>query len=132
VLRFEGAPLLEDIRQESKRAATKRVRAFEAAWARLQSDDPGWAQDVADRQFQEALIKWLVFHRGMLIGELVPEVLKYLRANPTCPTLSAFDHVIVDEYQDLNRADQVLVDLLTGQVGRLSVMKTNLSIYLSL
>jgi DNA helicase-2/ATP-dependent DNA helicase PcrA len=113
VLQFEAAPLIEDISREGKRGAAKRVRAFEAAWARLQSDVPGWPQDAADRQFHEDLIQWLTFHRAMLIGELVPEVLKYLRNNPTAPELSAFDHVIVDEYQDLNRADQVLLDPLT-------------------
>ncbi|MGB9254848.1 MAG: UvrD-helicase domain-containing protein, partial [Candidatus Korobacteraceae bacterium] len=45
VLQFEGAPLLEDIKTEGKRKDTKRIRAFEAAWARLQSDQPGWPLD---------------------------------------------------------------------------------------
>jgi DNA helicase-2/ATP-dependent DNA helicase PcrA len=49
----------------------------------------------------------------MLIGELVPENLRYLRNNPEAAERSAFDHVVVDEYQDLNRADQALLDLLT-------------------
>jgi DNA helicase-2/ATP-dependent DNA helicase PcrA len=39
--------------------------------------------------------------------------LRYLRSNPTCPERAAYEHVIVDEYQDLNRADQVLLDLLS-------------------
>jgi DNA helicase-2/ATP-dependent DNA helicase PcrA len=110
VLQFEGAPLLEDIRQDGKRADTKRIRAFEAAWARLQSDEPGWPLDAADSQFHDALLRWLLFHKAILIGELVPDVLKYLRANPASPERSAFDHVIVDEYQDLNRSDQALLD----------------------
>ena len=117
VLQFEAAPLLEDIRKEGKRKDTKRIGAFEAAWARLQSDVPGWPQDAIDRQFRDDLILWLTFHRAMLIGELVPEVLKYLLSNPLAPEKSAFDHVIVDGYQDLNRADQVLLDLLTSVNG---------------
>jgi DNA helicase-2/ATP-dependent DNA helicase PcrA len=48
----------------------------------------------------------------MLIGELVPETLRFLRNNPASPELTAFDHIVVDEYQDLNRAEQVLLDLL--------------------
>jgi DNA helicase-2/ATP-dependent DNA helicase PcrA len=128
VLQFEAAPLIEDIRTEGKRGATERIRAFEAAWARLQSDVPGWPQDVADRTFHNDLIAWLTFHRAMLIGELVPEVLKYLRNNPLAPELSAFDHVIVDEYQDLNRADQVLLDLLTSGSG-VVIGDENQSIY---
>jgi DNA helicase-2/ATP-dependent DNA helicase PcrA len=128
VLQFEGAPLLQDIHVEGKRKDTKRIRAFEAAWARLQSDEPGWPQDATDRAFHDALLQWLIFHRAMLIGELVPEVLKYLRGNPACPELSAFDHTIVDEYQDLNRADQVLIDLLISENGVI-IGDENQSIY---
>ena len=50
----------------------------------------------------------------MLIGELIPEGIKYLRNNPQSPYRTAFDHVLVDEYQDLNRAEQRLVDLLAN------------------
>jgi DNA helicase-2/ATP-dependent DNA helicase PcrA len=48
----------------------------------------------------------------MLIGELVPEALRFVRNNPAHPVMTRFDHVIVDEYQDLNRAEQVLIDRL--------------------
>jgi superfamily I DNA/RNA helicase len=64
----------------------------------------------------------------MLIGELVPEALSYLRNNPTCPELSTFEHVIVDEYQDLNRSDQLLIDLLTSGNGVISGVRISLSI----
>jgi len=114
VLQFEAAPMLEDIRMEGKREDTKRIRAFDAAWARLQTEEPGWPLEAEDRLFHDSLIAWLVFHRAILIGELVPQVLKYLKGNPQCPDLTAFDHVIADEYQDLNRADQVLLDNLSS------------------
>src|SRR5262245_28432089 len=54
----------------------RRLKAFEAAWARLQDDEPGWPADPIDRAFQSALLDWLNFHRAMLIGELVPEALR--------------------------------------------------------
>jgi DNA helicase II / ATP-dependent DNA helicase PcrA len=127
-LQFEASPLLADISENQKREGTKRIRAFEAAWARLQSDAPGWPQEAADRRFHDNLSRWLTFHRSMLIGELVPEVLKYLRNNPGASELSAFDHVIVDEYQDLNRSDQVLLDLLTSGSGVI-IGDENQSIY---
>ena len=57
----------------------------------------------------------------MLIGELVPETLRYLRDNPASPYRIVFDHVLVDEYQDLNRAEQVLLDILS-EVGTLTVI----------
>jgi DNA helicase-2/ATP-dependent DNA helicase PcrA len=127
-LQFEAAPLVADISTEGARKAAKRIRAFEAAWARRQSETPGWPHDARDRNFHRKLIAWLTFHRAMLIGELVPEILRYLRDNPEAPERSAFDHVIVDEYQDLNRADQALLDLLTYGNG-VVIGDENQSIY---
>ena len=72
VLQFEANAMLADLVTEGnfgpKRNCTKRIRAFEAAWARLQSDDPGWPTDPIDRQFQQVLLEWLKFHHAMLIG----------------------------------------------------------------
>jgi DNA helicase II / ATP-dependent DNA helicase PcrA len=84
----------------------RRLKAFEAAWARLQDDEPGWPADPIDRAFQSALLDWLTFHNAMLIGELVPEALRYLRNNPMAPERTEFRYVLVDEYQDLNVAEQ--------------------------
>ena len=116
VLRFEGHALIKDLAIAGAfgqtRECTKRIRAFEAAWARLQSEEPGWPQDQTDRQFQAALLRWLKFHRAILIGELIPESLRFLRNNPNSEARRAFDHVIIDEYQDLNRAEQDLLQIL--------------------
>ena len=118
VLHFESAPLLEDLNNQAlfgnKRDRTKRIRAFEAQWARLQTDDPGWAADPADAAFHQALSAWLRFHECMLIGELVPEALNYIRNNPASTVVAAYEHVLVDEYQDLNKAEQVLIDHLAS------------------
>jgi superfamily I DNA/RNA helicase len=133
VMQFEGAPFLTDVCREtdygSKRDATKTVRAFEAAWARLQTDDPGWALEPNDQAFHDAVIEWLRFHEAMLIGELIPLALQYLRDNPACRERRAFDHVLVDEFQDLNKAEQVLVDLLAEASNTLLVGDADQSIY---
>ena len=132
-LAFEAAPLLQDLNNQDrfgdKRRRTRRIREFEAAWARLQHDEPGWPQDTIDREFQRVLDDWLRFHRAMLIGELVPEALRYLRDNPGCRERTAFDHVIVDEYQDLNKADQMLIDLLSEEGRAFVVGDEDQSIY---
>jgi len=104
-----------------KRAIGKRILAFEAAWARLQSDAPGWPTDSTDRAFQSALIRWLQFHEGMLIGEVVSEALKFVRNNPASPDFESFSNVVVDEYQDLNKAEQDLLDRLAMR-GNLSIV----------
>jgi superfamily I DNA/RNA helicase len=124
LLGFEERFLLEDLNGDSFggiRDRERRLQAFNAAWARLQSDMPGWPEDPIDQAFHRDLVGWLRFHQAILIGELVPETLRYLRENPASPHRGVFEHVLVDEYQDLNRAEQVLLDLL-AEVGHLIVI----------
>jgi len=124
LLKFEERFLLEDLRgtnDEGVRDLGKRLNAFAAAWARLQTETPGWPQDPQDQAFLEALESWLRFHESMLIGELVPETLRFLRDNPASPHRPSFEHVLVDEYQDLNRAEQVFLDEL-AVTGTLTVI----------
>lgn len=127
---FEERFLLEDIQGENFggiREKRKRLKAFEAAWARLQTEEPGWPKDPVDRAFQEELLSWLRFHKAMLVGELVPETLKFLRNNPElCPI---YQHVLVDEYQDLNKAEQMLIDLLSERGNLFVVGDEHQSIY---
>ena len=129
VLQFEGRRFFRIFSWMASERTQNAFAHFEAAWARLQSDEPGWPLDAADRLFHDSLLQWLKFQSGaMLIGELVPEVLRSVRNNPASPELAAFDHVIVDEYQDLNRSDQVLLDYLTSENGVI-IGDENQSIY---
>lgn len=114
---FEEDFLQEDLKRlpdRRKGDCDRLIRAFEASWARLQSDTPGWPTDPAEREFHHELMAWLHFHNAMLVGELATEMHAYLRANPASPERTAFDHVLVDEYQDLNRANQEIIDLLAS------------------
>ena len=133
IYRFEVEPLIEDLGPlgnfGTKREITERIRAFEADWARLQHEQPGWPVDGTDQAFHAALTDWLRFHRGILIGELVPEALRYLRNNPASPAFEAYDHIIVDEYQDLNRAEQELIDILSVERHLSIVGDVDQSIY---
>lgn len=133
ILYGEGSPLLEDLSISGifgdKRSRTREIGAFEAGWAKLQSDDPGWPTNLTERQFHEELIGWLRFHNAILIGELVPLTLSYLRSNPNATELTAYDYVIVDEYQDLNKAEQVLIDLLAQNAELFLVGDPDQSIY---
>jgi superfamily I DNA/RNA helicase len=105
------------------------LEAFNAAWARLQWEEPGWPHTEEDRQFQRALLGWLGFHGAMLIGELVPETLRFLRDNPEVPYRRSYDHVLTDEYQDLNRAEQELINLLAEDAQLTIVGDEDQSIY---
>lgn len=131
-LQFEAAPLLSDLTGRQfggRRDCASRIRAFEAAWSRLQTDEPGWPQDPIDNLFHRELESWLRFHKAMLIGELVPEALRFLRGNPHAMELTAYDHVIVDEYQDLNRAEQELINILSRNGDIIVVGDEDQSIY---
>jgi DNA helicase-2/ATP-dependent DNA helicase PcrA len=74
--RFEVEPLLYDLSDAfgKKREKEKRIRAYEAAWARLQHEEPGFALSEEDQAFERSLASWLRFHERMLIGEIVPEL----------------------------------------------------------
>lgn len=125
LLEFEERFLLEDLGITSRLGdyyqRRRLLKAFEAAWAREQDQEPGWPINEVDREFQNSLYGWLRFHKAMLISEIVPETLKYLRNNPGCSELQQYDYVLVDEYQDLNRAEQNLVKLISAN-GMLTVV----------
>ena len=115
LLKFEERFLLEDLVGPDFggiRQRRSRLSAFNTAWARLHTEEPGWLNDPVDRAFHGALMSWLEFHRAMHIGELIWLAYAYLRDNPGSEFRSAFQNVLVDEYQDLNRAEQVLLELL--------------------
>jgi len=111
---FEVKPLIADLAGQfgGIRNVKRHIKAFEAAWARTQQQEPGQLQGN-DLAFQLALSSWLDFHRAMLIGEVIPIFLDYLRHNPLAQERSEYSHVLVDEYQDLNRAEQTLIALLS-------------------
>lgn len=131
LLSYEIDCLEEDLKATfgGKKAVRRLLKAYEAAWARLQHDAPGFAPSQDDQAFETSLVSWLRFHEAMLIGELIPLTLTYARSNPGISVLPALKHVLVDEYQDLNRADQALVRMLAGAGSLLVIGDDNQSIY---
>jgi len=112
-----------------RKAVNAFINAYEAAWARLQSEPTGSPQTTQDQQFEAALRDWLRYHSAMLIGELVPLTLEYARANPTLEVFPTIRHVLADEYQDLNKADQELVKTLASAGSLFVSGDDNQSIY---
>lgn len=132
ILTHELKSMLKDLPKSDfggMKEKERRVKAFEASWARLQHDDPGFPADPVDRAFQTELIAKLKYHECMLIGELVPLTLSYLRNNPLSEEIGKFDHILVDEYQDLNRAEQELIRCLLGEKSIVVVGDDDQSIY---
>ncbi|WP_165448536.1 UvrD-helicase domain-containing protein [Rhizobium leguminosarum] len=104
-------------------------QAYEAAWARLNHQTPGYAPSAADAAFQHDLLEWLRFHEAMLIGEVIPEVYRYLSTNPAAPERAEFNQILVDEFQDLNKAEQAIIELLSGAADVCIVGDDDQSIY---
>lgn len=127
---FEMKPLEVDLGSYGGlRDVRKLIKAYEAAWARLQHEEPGYTQSPLDAAFANDLVSWLIFHDAMLIGEVIPQLYQYLRANPGADERSEFSHILVDEYQDLNRAEQASIELLSDTADVCIVGDDDQSIY---
>ena len=122
LVKFEIDSMVSDLAGQfgGKTSVKELLGAFEAYWATLQDHQPGWPQDPTQQAFHRELMHWLTYHRAMLIGELVPLALDYVVRNPASPDVPTYLHTLVDEYQDLNRADQALIDALARN-GTLTV-----------
>ncbi|MCW5947634.1 MAG: ATP-dependent helicase [Fimbriimonadales bacterium] len=116
-LNFEAAPMLSDLQAENSaykaaREQSKKIKEFEAMWARRQTDPLGTPAEGQDAPYGTSVLNWLRFHQGMLVGELVKEAYEFLSAEPDSPWRTKFRAILVDEYQDLNKLDQAMIDLL--------------------
>ena len=132
LMKFEIRFLLEDLKKAEMGdidCVENRLLAFAAAWAKDQQDEPGWTNDPKEKEFEEILLQWLVFHKAMLIDELVPETLRFLRNNPASYDRNEFSNVLVDEYQDLNKAEQRLIELLADNAHLTVIGDEDQSIY---
>lgn len=131
MLDHELKPMLYDLGEKfgGLRDKDKRLRAFEAIWARLQSETPGFQLNEIDQSFERSVTGWLVSHQSMLFGEMIRETYKYLRDNPQCSERNIFDHVLVDEYQDLNKAEQLVIDYLADNANIAVIGDDDQSIY---
>jgi superfamily I DNA/RNA helicase len=126
-LGFEAAPMLADLKAENEkyggaREQSKRIRQFEAMWAKRQQDPLGATGNSVEAAYGTSLLNWLKFHGGMMVGELVKETYEFMAAEPDTLWRSRFKAILVDEYQDLNKVDQAVIDLLCGEGTLCSVV----------
>jgi DNA helicase II / ATP-dependent DNA helicase PcrA len=102
---------------------------FETMWAQHQDEIPRSALLEEEIKFESEYLDWMRFHKAMTVGELVPLSLKFLNQNPINDAVTAFEHIIVDEYQDLNKADQTLIELISKDSNLAIVGDDDQSIY---
>jgi DNA helicase II / ATP-dependent DNA helicase PcrA len=128
---FELEPLLSDLSNThgNKHERRRMIRAYGAAWARLQTQQPGFARTQAEQAFVDDLLEWLVLHEAMLIDEIIPHLYQYLHTNPGAPERCEYSHILIDEYQDLNRADQDVLRYLGSRSSICIIGDDDQSIY---
>jgi superfamily I DNA/RNA helicase len=111
------------------KACKKLIADYEAAWAQTQGDDPGFAKNAGEQAFEKALISWMIFHESMLIGEVVPYLVRFLKTNPAAPEHVEFAHLLIDEFQDLNKAEQTALAYMGAKAMVCVVGDDDQSIY---
>jgi len=128
---FERDPMIADLmkRGRGKRDIRDMLLAYEGMWATLQDDKPRDAQKPEEKAFEDDLRAWLDFHDAMLMDELIPRLYRLLETNPDLLNPDRYSHVLVDEFQDLNKAEQSLCDLVAGNASVTIVGDEDQSIY---
>ena len=127
LLKSERRVMLHDIKSEvslpSVYECEKELRKMEAGLAQHPDRD-----EYDNERFAGAVERWLERHQAMLIGYVVSLCVSGLESDDI--PRGMFDHVVIDEYQDLTDAEQELVGLLWSRNGTLAVMgDDNQSIY---
>jgi len=132
VIDHEINPALKDIEKEEfggLREKRKLVDSYLAAWACLQSDDPGFTKSKIQADFEKDFLNWLIEHEGLLVGEVIPVAIDFLRNNPASKEIGKYKVILVDEYQDLNRSEQEFIRLIRGNAEIVIVGDDDQSIY---
>ena len=117
LLPFEENILLEDVKASGLRPKRLRemLKFFYRSWAELADDEPSWLVSEEEVQVHSLLKECLAFTGGILPNELSNLAVKWVRADETAREAASYDLVLVDDYQLLSRASQVLAGLLARE-----------------
>jgi DNA helicase-2/ATP-dependent DNA helicase PcrA len=85
---------------------------YENAWHSLDVENPDWLREMQRIEFEEELEKIRRDYGFILRGELVFQFKKLLDADPDLRKSTAPSYLIVDEFQDLNKCDQAVIEYL--------------------
>lgn len=132
IIDHEQKPILRDLDRiefGNVRNKQKLLTGYLAAWARLQQDQPGFEQTPIEEDFRTDLLNWFNEHSGILVGEVIPIVIDFLRNNPAVPFIGEYEHMLVDEFQDLNKSEQEFIRLIRGDSNLVIVGDDDQSIY---
>ena len=117
LLPFEENILLEDVKASGLRPKRLRemLKFFYRSWTELADDEPSWLVSEEEVQVHSLLKECLAFTGGILPNELSNLAVKWLRTDETARKAASYDLVLVDDYQLLSLASQVLAGLLARE-----------------
>ncbi len=112
---FEETFLLEDLRVTGLPA--RRLKGmlgfFRKSWTELADDDmASFIIDAREQMVIDAVRGHLAAYDAMLACEVSNLCVSYLRACPEATSGLGVSHIVIDDYQCLNRASQVALDML--------------------
>ena len=123
---YELEPLIADL---SAHGGDDKIKHLVESWLNLETVRPDGQRDEELNSFKRDLKSWLIFHRAMLLNEIIPETRNYLEKNPAVEERSEFKHILVDEYQDLNKYEQDFLALLADGADVCIIGDDDQSIY---
>ncbi|MDR1712733.1 MAG: AAA family ATPase [Coriobacteriales bacterium] len=114
---FEANFFLEDLKVTGIRPQRIReiLRFFYRGWTELAEADPEWLITVEEKTLHELILSDLRFIQGLLEPEISKLTLEYLRTDAAAGAARRRAHVLVDDYQLLSRASQLLAGELAGE-----------------
>ena len=110
---FEKCILVEDMKVTgvSGKRLREMLKFFFRVWTELGETDEGFIIDAEERAVHDAVLAHLTSRKAMLRCELSNVACRYLEGNEPARAVLARSYVLVDDFENLSRASQVLAEL---------------------
>ena len=114
---YEELFLLEDMKTCGLRPKRLRemLKFFYRSWTELADADPNWLLAGEEANVHALLKANLAFTRSIIEPEAGNFAVNYLRGHAGARNAHSFAHVLVDDYQRISRASQLLADLVASE-----------------
>lgn len=113
---FETSFLLEDIKVSGARPRRLKemLKFFYRSWTEL-TDEGNWLVTEEEIQVHGLLKSRLSFAEALLEPEAANLAIRYLHTHPSAREICSYDHILVDDFQNLSFASQSLADLVASK-----------------
>lgn len=103
---------LKGLLREDVKAIEEKFRKLSSDWETLSADQEGWERSFPDPRFLKAWTEHRTIFEYVMRNELVYRLKRAVDELGSDFNLEAAEHLIVDEYQDLNQCDLAVIQAL--------------------